>query len=113
MLILKPDNDDSYQTKIRLLIERYEGTSFPDFEQVAKLLHMTSKTLRQKLKNEGISYQKIKDVIRRDMAIHYLTQQSIAIADIAAKVGFSEPGAFIRAFKGWTGVTPGAYRNQD
>ncbi|MEH6822640.1 MAG: AraC family transcriptional regulator [Motiliproteus sp.] len=111
-LMENPIHDDSYETKIRLLIEAHEEEGYPPFEAIAEALHTTPKTLRQKLKNEGISYQKIKDVIRRDSAIHYLTQQRCSIAEIALKVGFTETGAFIRAFKGWTGVTPGAYRNQ-
>jgi len=71
---------------------------------------MTTKTLRLKLKNEGITYQKHKDVMRRDLAIHYLTKQNVPITKIAQRLGFSEPSAFNRAFKTWTGVTPGAYR---
>jgi len=46
--------------------------------------------------------------MRRDLAIHYLTQQNLAISKIAQRLGFSEPSAFNRAFKSWTGITPGA-----
>ncbi|MEH6822644.1 MAG: AraC family transcriptional regulator [Motiliproteus sp.] len=111
-LLLNPVDDNSYGTKIRLQIESNASEGFPTFDLIADGLHMTPKTLRQKLKTEGITYQKIKDVIRRDIAIHHLTQQTCSIADIAMKAGFTETGAFIRAFKGWTGVTPGAYRNR-
>lgn len=51
--------------------------------------------------------------IVRDLAIYHLTQHAWSISEIAVKIGFSEPGAFIRAFKGWIGVTPGAYREND
>lgn len=112
-ILIDPVGDDSYSTKIRRQLDACADCNFPSFDQVAETLHMTPKTLRQKLKNEGIIYQKIKDVMRRDTAIHYLTLYRMPVADIALKVGFTETGAFIRAFKGWTGITPGAYRNQD
>jgi AraC-like DNA-binding protein len=44
------------------------------------------------------------------MAIYYLSRPDLAINDIAFRVGFTEPSTFHRAFKKWTGVTPGAYR---
>ncbi|WNC74161.1 AraC family transcriptional regulator [Thalassotalea psychrophila] len=112
-VLLNPVEDDSYSTKIRLEIEACENNSFPTFELIAEKFFMTPKTLRKKLKSEGVTYQKIKDIIRRDIAIYHLTQHKWSISEIAIKIGFSEPGAFIRAFKGWTGVTPRAYRETD
>ena len=44
------------------------------------------------------------------MAVEYLTQTNLPLLEVAAKVGFSEASTFHRAFKGWTGLTPGAYR---
>ena len=112
-LLLGPLDDDSVSTKIRQLLENHREDGFPSFEQIAESLHMTTKTLRGKLKSEGITYQKHKDVMRRDLAIHYLTQQNLAISQIAQRLGFSEPSAFNRAFKTWTGITPGGYRHND
>ena len=111
-LLLNPVDDDSYGTQIRLLIENYKDEGLPSFETIADGLHMSTKTLRRKLKSEGISYQKIKDVIRRDLSIHYLTTQKQTTAEIATKVGFTETSAFIRAFKKWTGLTPAAYHKK-
>jgi len=112
-LLLKPIDDDSLSAKIRLLIEDNKENNFPTFEVVASALCMTPKTLRNKLKKEGVSYQKIKDILRRDTAIYYLTKQHYSIAEIAQKTGFSEPSGFVRAFKNWTGLTPAAYRVQE
>jgi AraC-like DNA-binding protein len=61
------------------------------------------------LRDEGSSYQQIKDDIRRDTAIHLLARGDTVIEDIAMQVGFSEATSFFRAFKRWTGVTPRAY----
>jgi AraC-like DNA-binding protein len=52
----------------------------------------------------------IKDALRRDVAVEYLTQSDLPLLEVAARVGFSEASTFHRAFKGWTGLTPGAYR---
>ncbi|MDN3222060.1 AraC family transcriptional regulator [Pseudomonas nunensis] len=112
-MLMKLENDDSYSTRIRLMIESRMEEGFPDFTVVASEFNMAPQTLRRKLAQEGTPYQTIKDTIRRDFAIFHLTQRNLPINEIAIKVGFTEPGAFIRAFKGWTGVTPGDYRRID
>jgi AraC-like DNA-binding protein len=52
----------------------------------------------------------IKNRLRRDTALHFLGKHGLSIEEIAHRSGFSESSAFIRAFKGWTGVTPYCYR---
>ena len=64
----------------------------------------------RRLTEEGSSYQQIKDNVRRELAVELLSQQEIAIADIAERTGFTEPAAFSRAFKKWSGVSPAQYR---
>ena len=81
-----------------------------NMEEMASQLQMTSRTLRRKLTEEGTSFQLLKDEMRRDTAIHYLSQPNQPISQIAALLGFSEPAAFARAFKQWTGVPPSVYR---
>lgn len=89
------------------LVESGVSTSM---EEVAIALHVTTRTLRRKLTDEGTSFQELKDGVRRDSAIHHLSSHELSIAQIARLVGFSEPAAFTRAFKQWTGVAPGMYR---
>ena len=55
-------------------------------------------------------WQATPQTLRRDVAVEYLTQSDLPLIEVAAKVGFSEASTFHRAFKGWTGLTPGAYR---
>lgn len=80
-------------------------------EQVADALHLTSQTLRRRLKEEGNSFQEIKDAVRCRLAIHFLLHDALPAQDIAYKMGFSDPSVFYKAFKRWTGLTPGAYKD--
>ena len=82
-------------------------------ESVASQLHISPQTLRRHLREEGSSFQLLKDQLRRDLAIYHLGRHDLPLQDIAEQLGFSEPSAFHRAFKKWTGLTPGAYRAQD
>lgn len=80
--------------------------------EVADHLHMTERTLRRKLAQEQTSFQRLKDNIRREQAIHLLSQPSLSVAEISQQLGFSEPTAFTRAFRQWTGYPPRAFRSQ-
>ncbi|MCK2149586.1 MULTISPECIES: AraC family transcriptional regulator [Marinobacter] len=109
-LLSRPDESNTFTGRIRALIGRDFSKPLPDFEWIAAELHTSPQTLRRRLKQENTSFQEIKDLLRRDMAIYYLGRPELSINDIASKVGFTEPSTFHRAFKKWTGVTPGAYR---
>ncbi len=109
-LLGKPDDYNSYTSQIRRQIGRDLREELPDFESVASELNLSPQTLRRRLKEENTSYQEIKDHIRRDQAIYHLSRNDFSINDIAHLVGFTEPSTFHRAFKKWTGLTPGAYR---
>ena len=79
-------------------------------QDIADSVNVSERTLRRKLTEEGTSFQEIKDKLRKNMAIYYLSQPDIPISTITNKLGFSEPAAFTRAFKQWTGQTPTLYR---
>ncbi|MFZ5723206.1 MAG: AraC family transcriptional regulator [Pseudomonadota bacterium] len=110
-LLVIPDNDNSVTAQVRACLGRDFSQELPDFEEVAIRLRITPQTLRRRLREEGASYQEIKDNIRRDAAIGYLSRPQLSIMEIAQLMGFSEPSTFHRAFKKWTGLTPGAYRH--
>ncbi|NQZ31822.1 MAG: AraC family transcriptional regulator ligand-binding domain-containing protein [Oceanospirillaceae bacterium] len=112
-LITIPGEEISYQAKIRTLIltQQQNILSCPDFELLAKNFNISSQTLRRKLKTEGTSYGKIKDDIRRDIAIEKLSANTLSIATIARSLGFSESRSFTRAFYKWTGHTPSDYKD--
>jgi len=86
------------------------GGELPSIEAVGALLAMTPQTLRRRLREEGHGFQALKDALRRDTAIGLLARPELTLIAIANRLGFSEASTFHRAFKHWTGVAPGEYR---
>lgn len=109
-LLVKYRDQSSLTERIRRLLRRHLSGELPSLEDVSDSLAMTPQTLRRRLRDEGQGYQNIKDDLRRDVAIEYLGQPELTLLDIANRLGFSEASTFHRAFKGWTGLAPGAYR---
>ena len=109
-LLVKFKNSNSLSARIRELLKHHIGEELPTLNEVAAQLYLSPQTLRRRLASEGKSYQGVKDALRRDTAIHLLNQADCSLDDVAMQVGFSESSTFHRAFKKWTGVTPGLYR---
>lgn len=82
----------------------------PDLSQLADRLQLPVWTLRRKLAEEGTSYRAILNDTRRDLAMAYIRDTESAFGEIAWLLGFSSAEAFQRAFKRWSGQTPGEYR---
>jgi len=90
-----------------------QGNYHATLKQAAEHFRVSQQVLHRRLQKENTSYKEIKMQIRRDIAINLLFSNQYKIEDIANKVGFSEPSAFIRAFKSWTGDTPLSYRQKN
>lgn len=104
--------ESSLVSQVQGMLGRDFSRGFPGFEQVAAGLNMSAPTLRRRLKREGATYQALKDGCRRDAAVAYLNRPDLSISVVAALMGFTEPSAFHRSFKKWTGVPPGEYRRR-
>lgn len=81
-------------------------------DDMARDLKMSSKTLERRLRERGMSYRKLVDDIRCDLAKHYLTETDLRLQQIAYLLGYSEPAPLVRAFKRWTRSTPMQYRDK-
>jgi AraC-like DNA-binding protein len=110
--IVKYRNPDSLAARVRTRLKQTAPTDWPEAESIAAALHMAEATLRRRLKQEGLTYQAIKDALRRDLAIARLAHTQETIPQIADALGFAEPSAFRRAFRKWTGVRPADYRRE-
>jgi AraC-like DNA-binding protein len=94
----------------RLLGQSFPGPGLlPTESEVAERLSVSPQTLRRQLAAESTSFQQVRDQMRRDHAIAALAEGRTPIERISEQLGFSEPSAFHRAFKRWTGSTPRAY----
>ncbi len=111
LLKLKPGSR-GVSGKVRRLIGSDFQRPLPSLQDVAERLHMTTPTLHRRLREEGTSFQQLKDLCRRDAAVSYLTSGDYTTAQLSELMGFSDSSTFHRAFKKWTGLTPQAYRAQ-
>ncbi|MAA73892.1 MAG: AraC family transcriptional regulator [Salinisphaeraceae bacterium] len=101
----------SHQVRSRIIQQLQHGAGLPEMEQVAADLALHSQTLRRRLAGEETTYLRLRTQARRDYALWLLSNESgLSVAEVADRVGFTESSAFIRAFKGWSGMTPVAYR---
>jgi AraC-like DNA-binding protein len=75
-------------------------------DTIAGKMGLSRQTLYRKLKAEGVTFETVMDDLRHRMALHYLDGQKVSVNETAYLVGFSEPSAFSRAFKRWTGRSP-------
>ncbi len=81
----------------------------PTLEVVAAKLNTSGRTLRRRLNAEGQTFQALLDESRFSLAKQHIESGRISIPEISFLLGFSEPSAFHRAFRRWTGTTPQAY----
>ncbi len=109
-IIVKYKNGSSIGARVRRRLRQTAPGEMPEFETLAREMHMTPATLRRRLHEEGASFQSIKDQLRRDLAVRYLTHSNRSVMDIALELGFSERSSFHRAFRKWTGASPGEFR---
>jgi AraC-like DNA-binding protein len=113
-VFVKYRNEGGMSARVRRRLRSSIGApEWPVLEDVASEFHMSPTTLRRRLEAESMSYQGVKDEVRRDAAIHYLCNTSLSVVDIGSLLGFQEPSAFRRAFKKWSTVQPGEYRRRN
>ncbi len=109
-LLVRFRDHSTVTARIRRLLQRHLHEEMPSLEEVGRSFAMTPQTLRRRLHDDGKRFQELKDDLRRDAAIEYLARDDLSLVQIAALLGFSEASTFHRAFKKWTGATPGEYR---
>jgi AraC-like DNA-binding protein len=79
-------------------------------EGLAAQLNLSARTLHRQLKDEGASLQALKDEVWRQRATELLLRTTRPIKQVAQASGFRNEKSFMRAFKTWTGCTPGEWR---
>lgn len=98
------------QDKVREILLTLLPSGDVDQQSVARAMHRSVSALQRQLKSEGASYRQVLDETRRQMAVRLIREREYTLGQIAYLLGFSDPANFTRAFRRWTGSTPGAYR---
>jgi AraC-like DNA-binding protein len=102
---------ETLATRVRRLLLAPQG-GFPPLPIVARLLHMTPRTLHRRLIDEGTSYRALLDDVRRTLALEHLRAGKLALAEIADALGYSDLSNFRRAFKRWEATPPSVLRRR-
>jgi AraC-like DNA-binding protein len=79
-------------------------------QDLAQAMHTSVRTLNRRFAEEGTHFQAVKDGLRRDIAVHRLTNSNTGVAALAFDLGFADATGFCRAFRQWTGSSPSDYR---
>ena len=109
--IIVPRRTDLTSERVRGHLQQAQP-AWPDLGSTAAALHMAASTLQRRLAADGTSFQALKDALRRDLAIVRLNTSTAPLTALAEELGFADSAAFQRAFKHWTGSSPGAYRRR-
>ena len=110
-LIARLSKQGKFVDEVRMLILGRPG-GFPSIENVAESLHMSSSTLRRRLKEEGSSFRALTDEIRFGLAKDYLVETRLPLEEISELLGYTEPGNFSHAFRRWSGESPRSWRSR-
>ncbi len=101
--------NESLSTQLRRIMLEKQG-GFPSLNVMARLLHLTPRTLHRRLLQEQTSYKEIIEDVRHTLALEYLKSGQLSIQEIAYMLGYSDIANFRRAFKRWEQLAPSLYR---
>lgn len=96
---------EQVRAEIRLM-----DAAYPDLDAVARRLYMSPRTLKRRLKAHQLSFRELLNDQRQRDSIRLLEDRTLSIEEVAARVGYSAPANFVRAFRSWTGHPPGEFR---
>lgn len=105
------ESSKSIRVQVEALLMPILHTGGANINTIAGELGLSRQTLFRKLKAEGVTFEKVLDEMRHKLALLYLSERNVSVNETAYLVGFSDPAAFSRAFKRWTGSSPRAARD--
>ncbi|MCI3947652.1 AraC family transcriptional regulator [Pseudomonas syringae] len=101
-----------WEQRVRSAIETLLPDGEPSAECIAEALHLSPRSLERHLADEGCSYDLLLNQCRQNLALLHMNDPQSSLSEIAYLLGFTDTDTLSRAFKRWTGLTPGQYRNE-
>ena len=109
ILITKLKNQSHFADDVRMMLLARPGR-FPYIDHVAERLHVSVRTLRRRLNEEGSSYRELLEEVRFELGKEYLLDTRLPLAEISDLLGYTEPANFSHAFRRWSGQSPRSFR---
>jgi AraC-like DNA-binding protein len=106
-----PARSRPFRAEVERRLEPFLASGEVGIERVARDLGYSRQTLYRRLKAEGITYEQLLDGLRKRLALRFM-REGLSVKDAAYRLGFSDPAAFSRAFKRWTGSSPSGMRTR-
>jgi AraC-like DNA-binding protein len=110
VLATHPAGGDSMADRVRAELLQLATVGLPSIDDIARRLATSPRSLQRRLRDEGVTFADLVRRTREDLARRYLKDPGLTVTEVAYLLGFSEASAFSRAFRAWTGRTPGEFR---
>ena len=110
-LLRRLEQAGSVREQVQRILMPILHTGEASIGAIARRMGVSRQTVYRRLKAEGVTFEQVLDELRRELALHYLRGRKVSVHETAYLVGFSDPAAFSRAFKRWTGMSPRAFRS--
>jgi AraC-like DNA-binding protein len=107
-----PATSQVMSSQVRAVVARLLAVGRCTHEEVTASLGIHPRTLQRRLRQEGVSFEAIKDEVRRDIALRYLRQPGVSLTRVAAMVGYSEPSVLSRSCNRWFATSPRQLRKE-
>ncbi|MDX1598966.1 MAG: helix-turn-helix domain-containing protein [Marinobacter sp.] len=109
LLTVLPDGQDDFEQSVRHYLHKALPEGAPTLDSLARAISLSSRTVRRRLADRGLTFGSVLRETRAQLARQYLDEERITLSEIALMLGYSEQSAFTRAFRQWTGMSPRQY----
>src|SRR5215831_4455273 len=100
----------TFSEQAKAILKQLLAGQRPGIQDLARELHLSTRTLQRRLTEQGITFQRLLDEARRELAHHYLLHSSRELNETAYLLGYEDASSFFRAFQHWEGTSPGRWR---